>query len=522
MKICGIHRREETAGPPERPYLSRMITLALLPILAAMEDTSARIVGASLFKNGYAMVTRELKVTGTTTALTEIPQASLGTFWIASPEGVKIKELISTEEPVKGTYTATSLDQLLALNVGKNIEIITSNLGVKAGKLRSVAADILLMEWEGKLITIPRGEIRSVSFAPDAKLTGETTTTRRVLRFKTEGTGTLMIYGLERGMSWVPSYAVDITDPKTLRLTAKSTVLNDLGPIENIELRFVTGFPSIPWATLIEPLLSQQSVDQFTGFLNSVGDRDSFRGRREMSGQMMNQAPSADFAGAFDPSTLAGEQAEDLFFYRQPGVTLKKGDRALYMLFEAKSDYEHLYKADLFDSSASNDSYVPMPDGPTDVWHTIKFKNTAGQPLTTGPASIYQKNQVVGQDTLNYTSNNAEVTLNMSKALDIRLDATEEEVKRERQIKLPNSTYYDLVTIKGSVSVRNMKNEIVKLKLTKSFTGEMLEASGGGKETKMAKGLRDVNPRTRVVWEPSLKPGEKLELTYTYKIYVRV
>jgi hypothetical protein len=498
-----------------------MINLALLPMLMA-EDTSARIVGASLFKNGYAMVTREIKVTGTQTILSEIPQASLGTFWIASPEGVKIKELISTEEPVTGTYTATSLDQLLALNVGKTMEITTGNLGVKSGKLRSVGADILLLEWEGKLITIARGDIRSVSFAPDAKLTGETKTMRRVLRFKTEGTGTLAIYGLERGMSWVPGYAVDITDPKTLRLTAKATVLNDLGALDNIELRFVTGFPSIPWASLVEPLLSQQSVAEFTGFLNSVGgDRDSFRGRREMSGQMMNQAPSADFAGAFDPSTLVGEQAEDLFFYRQPNVTLKKGDRALYMLFEAKSDYEHLYKADLFDSSVSNDSYLPMPDGPTDVWHTIKFKNTAGQPLTTGPASIYQKNQVVGQDTLNYTSNNAEVTLNMSKALDIRMDASEEEVARERQVKLPNTNYYDLVTIKGTVSVRNMKKEGIKLKLTKAFTGELISASNGGKETKLAKGLRDVNPRTRVIWEPSMTAGEKLELTYSYKIYVR-
>jgi len=293
--------------------------------------------------------------------------------------------------------------------------------------------------------------------------------------------------------------------------------------MNNVELRFVTGFPSIPWATLTEPLLSQQSVDQFTGFLNSVGDRDSFRGRRETGG-IMNQAPSmaaSDFTGAFNPSTLVGEQAEDLFFYRQGGVTLKRGDRALYMLFEAKSEYEHLYKADLFDSTASNDSYMPMPDGPTDVWHTIKFKNTAGQPLTTGPASMYQKNQVVGQDTLSYTSPGADVTVNMSKALDIRVDASEEEVSRERQVKLPNTNYYDLVTIKGTVSVRNMKKESVKLKLTKSFTGELVSASNAGKETKLAKGLRDVNPRTRVEWEPTMKSGDKLDLTYSYKIYVR-
>jgi hypothetical protein len=497
-----------------------MLALALLPILAPQEPVTPRIAGASLFKNGYAMVVREVKVSGAQTSVTEIPQASLGTFWVAAPDGVKVKELITTEESVTSTYNATSLDQLLALNIGQNIDIITGSLGLRSGKLRSVAADILLMEIEGKLVTIPRGEIRSVSFAGNARTTGETKSVRRVLRFKTEGSGTLMLYGLERGMTWAPGYAIDITDPKKLTLTAKSTVLNDLGNLENVELRFVTGFPSIPWATLVEPLLSQASVDQFTNMLQSVGDADSFRGRREMSSQMMGNAPGA-FARNFDMSAVEGEQAEDLFFYRQPGVSLKKGDRALYMLFEAKADYSHLYVTDLYDGSSGGDVYRPAPEGPTDVWHQIKFKNAANQPLTTGPASVYQKNQVIGQDTLKYTPQGAEVTINMTKALDISTEATEVEVGRERQIKMPNGNHYDLVTIKGTVVVNNLKKEAVQMKITKNFTGELSSATGNAKESKLAKGLTEVNPRTRLVWEPSLKAGEKLELTYTYRIYVR-
>jgi hypothetical protein len=504
-----------------------MINLALLALLGQPdgEPVVARIVAASLFKNGYSMVTREIPVSGGMVSLSEIPQASLGTFWVAASEGVKVKELVSTEEPVSSPYTASSLDQLLQLNLGRQMELLTVNLGTKVGKLRVIGSDILIFETEGKVISIPRGEVRMVTLGLDSKFTGTAQTTRRVLRFKTVGKGTLTIYGLERGMSWVPGYAIDLTDPKTLTLTAKSTVLDDLGDLQNVELRFVTGFPSVPWATLTEPLLSAQSVDQFTGFLNSIGsgpDRDAFKGRREMSGQMMNQAASADFTGAFDPSQLPGEQAEDLFFYRQPGVTLKRGDRALYMLFEAKSDYEHLYKADLADSGGQNDAYQPMPEGPTDVWHTIKFKNTAGQPLTTGPATVYQRDQVVGQDTMTYTTAGAEATITISKALDIRMEGNEEETGRERQVKLANGNYYDLVTIKGTATVRNMKKDTVSMKITKVFTGDLISASAGGKETKLAKGLRDVNPRTRIVWEPKVTPGQKLELTYSYKIYVRV
>ncbi len=492
-----------------------------LNLLLANAPATTKIVSASLFKNGYAMVRREITVTGSNTSLTEIPQASLGTFWVATTGGVKVKELISTQEEVKGTYQAGSLDQLLALNLGKQLKFTTVNFGVISGRILSVHGDHLLISTAESTLALPRGEIRLVHFPEKVITSGETTNSRRALHFKTEGAGKIILFGLERGLTWTPGYAFDITDKKTLTFTAKATVANDLGLLQSAELRFVTGVPNVPWASLIEPLLSAQSVDSFTNMLKQVGESDANFNRRDMRSQAPAANFQSDFAGAFDPSQAGGEQNEDLFFYKQPAVSLKPGDRGLFMLFESKSDFEHIYTCDVPDTVVNNRQYVGLPEGPTDVWHKIKFTNKSGQPLTTGPATIYQNDQVMGQDTLTYTASGAEATLKMSKAMDIRVDATEEEIERKRDhLKLRNGTYYDLVTIKGTVQIQNMKPAEVELQLTKAITGELITSTDGAKSTKSAKGLREENPRTNVKWSVKLSPGKKSEITYTYTVYV--
>ncbi|MEQ1824039.1 MAG: hypothetical protein ABL949_16135 [Fimbriimonadaceae bacterium] len=259
--------------------------MVILSVLLSAPPATAKIVSASLFKNGYAMVRREIVVAGNETSLSEIPQASLGTFWVATSGTVKVKELISTQEEVRGTYQAGSLDQILALNLGKPLKFSTVNFGQVSGKILSIHGDHLLISTAETMLALPRGEIRLVTFPGKVVTTGATTTSRRVLHFKTHGEGKIILFGLERGLSWTPGYAIDISDKKTLNLTAKSTVSNDLGLLESAELRFVTGVPNVPWASITEPLLSQQSVDAFTTMLKSAGESDMNFNRRDMSSQ---------------------------------------------------------------------------------------------------------------------------------------------------------------------------------------------------------------------------------------------
>ncbi len=106
----------------------------------------------------------------------------------------------------------------------------------------------------------------------------------------------------------------------------------------------------------------------------------------------------------------------------------------------------------------------------------------------------------------------------MSKALDIRAQAIEEETARERQ-KL--NYYFDLVTVKGTLRLSNGKNENVKMEISKMATGTVMDG-GGAKVTKIARQLNSVNSQSILKWTASLKPGETKEIVYTYTVYVRV
>src|SRR5690606_29408649 len=95
----------------------------------------------------------------------------------------------------------------------------------------------------------------------------------RGLRFdvETPRPGKVFMVSLEKGLTWAPAFALDITDPKKLKLTAKATAINDLEDVINGDLRFVTGFPNMRFAGTIDPLLMHSNADQFLGTIGGAG-----------------------------------------------------------------------------------------------------------------------------------------------------------------------------------------------------------------------------------------------------------
>jgi len=339
---------------------------------------------------------------------------------------------------------------------------------------------------------------------------------------------------LERGMTWTPAYAVEIKDDKTLSIAAKATLSNDLEDLDRVEARFVTGFPNVPFSYMFDPLTSGQSVDQIVGFLNSFGNGNSLAFQGNMmtqnagggggmgGGGMMDARAAAPGSGS-TMSPLSGSQEEDLFFYRQPHVKVQRGERAYYILFRATTPYENIYTWDVDDLTTNNGEYRPLPDTPGDVWHTLKFKNTSGQPLTTGAASTFKNGELLGQDTLKYVPKDGEAELRITKAMNVKAEGTEEEVSRER---VNLSKYYnaafDYVTVKGTLQVKNFDEKPITMRIRREFTGEQVSAEGEPTITKSTKGLQAVNPMTKLVWTKQVSVGGSIKLTYTYRIYVRI
>lgn len=511
--------------------LTSLFAAASVSAISSAPVLPTKVIAASLFKNGYAVVTREAQFSGSGTfTVSELPPSVLGTFWITASPGVKLNEVIFTTEETTSEREATSIEEILSLNLGKKLHFLLGDRRLLHGTLRSVAGGLAILEQtsdEGKpmgIRALPKGSIMEVT-SDDGSLLWKLkqTTSQRVLRFKASATGkaSLFLIGLERGLTWAPAYSVDITDAKKLHLVAKATLLNDLANLEGIELRLVTGFPNIPYINIWDPFTSQQSVDQWVSGLMNAGTQDAFRAQPGFSGQMAANARMAerDFGAAFPTNPIPGQQEEDLFFYHQPDVTLKRGDRGYYVLFTADAEFEHVYEWEILDQ-IQDTQYIQRQDVPDDVWHSLKFKNTSGRPFTTAAAVTMKNGELLGQDMMKYTTAGADATVRITKAMDVAAESAEEETERKRDALQLRSGYYDLVSLKGTLQVANRKADAIKLKVTKFLTGEVKAAEGNPKITALAKGLRAVNPRQRLEWTLALKAGEKKTVSYSYSVFI--
>lgn len=497
---------------------------------AAPTALVAKPASVSLFKNGFAVVVREAKLgsSGDYT-LSELPTAVLGTLWISASNGVKLREVVVGNEEKIVDKPLGSIEEILSANVGKRLTFRLSDKRMEIGTLKAVQNTVCIIERDagGKTTTwaLPKAWVAEVESDGDLIYSVKGKTTQRVMRLhaETTGAGTLSLVTLERGASWAPGYAVDITDPKTLKLTSKATIINDALDIDGIETRLVTGFPNIPFVRWMDPITSGQSLQDFVNSLMSMGTPADIRrdaGFGAPGAMTQNRMAERNFDDAFKTSNLPGVSAEDLFFYRQPNVKLKPGDRGYYILFSAQAEYRHVYELELPDTIADTRYVGTNPNLPKDVWHSLKFKNTSKQPFTTAAATVFKNGEILGQDMMSYTSPESEATVRITKALDVRADDDEEELAREREFLKIRSGHYDLVTLKGTIQLANRKSEPVTLQIEKLLTGEVKAADFKPEITSLAKGLRAVNPRQRLLWKIDLKPGEKQTVTYTYTVYI--
>jgi hypothetical protein len=451
----------------------------------------------------------------------------------------KVRWERSTSETSKSSAGISGLDALLAANIGNILRVgirhgdkVTGE--IQEGVLTSYSADYVVLKTDQGSMLIPRLSITSEYWPKGFIDHAETQSNRRVLRIKTSGRAAkVSMVSLERGLTWSPSYAIDITNSDKLTIVAKATLIDDLDDLNHIDARFVTGFPNVPYATMLEPLVSGGTADEFDNMTSAVGalyQRGTvqagagFGGQGGAGGQMArNAAPAvaADFADAMNSSQM-GSQQEDLFFYKQPDVSVKKGDRLYQILFKAEAPFKELYTWDIADSAENNVDYRGVIET-QDVWHVLQFKNTSGQPFTTAIATTFKNGEILGQDLMPYVSAGGPAEVKITKAMDVHAEADEAEVSRERgAIKAQNGTpLFDLVTLKGTLRVTSNKPKPIKMRIKKDLTGEVIDTTGSPKVSKTAKGLRAVNPGGKIQWDVDVDAGKSTTLTYNYKLYVR-
>src|SRR5688572_5557095 len=351
-----------------------VLTAFIATAALAPAPLSLAVSSASLFKNGYAVVVREAPLSGNGEYILEdMPQAVLGTMWISATPGTRINSVIVTDQETQTDNPAQSLDEILRANVGRTLKL-RSGERIIEGKLLSADGQVLVIQESTGTRVVMKQNVHEVSADGEMVWRVKGTANKPVmkLRINAAAGARLSIVSLERGLTWMPGYSLDISDSKKLRLVSKATIMNDLADLPNIEVRLITGFPNIPFVGYWDPLTSRQSVDQFVNQLMQMGTPQQLRERRDAFANTLGQAaaPSGGFDEAFNISPLPGISAEDLFFYRLPNVEMKKGDRGYFVLLAMESDYSHIYEWEIPDK-VNNERYAQQEDRPGDVWHSL-------------------------------------------------------------------------------------------------------------------------------------------------------
>jgi hypothetical protein len=526
-----------------------------------------------MFKNGlgFFIAQAALPDAAGPFMLGAFPVPSHGTFWVSYPKGVALQSVVAREAKLTTQVGAISIPELLRANVGKHIVVWLSDTDKPVeGTLVACPADrgaprsdpyamgrgrdpSTEMRYYGppapresaRLIVVQTSQ-GTAAFSPDAvkrvefpggepvrTVARETSIVELEGRLgKPAGGKDAVISYLAKGITWAPSYMVDISDPKTARISASAVVVNECQNLRDVELELVTGFPNLELSDVPSPLALTQDL---AGFLRALtGERREPAPAGYAAQAVAYRADAAAPAGPIGvaPAYLAakpGQAKEDLFLYPLGKVSLAKGEVGYYPLFTESVPYRHVYTWEIPDYLDIDERYVGYEErerirkqrGEQVVWHALRLENTTTVPWTTAPAETVQANQVLGQSALDFTPPKGTTTLRITQAVSVRAEEVERETGRERNALQLYDGSYDKVTVEGMLRVVNLKAESVPLEITKTLAGEVKATQPEAKVEKSARGLRRVNPTSVLRWSFTLKPSEEKKITYQCTVFVR-
>lgn len=521
-----------------------------------------RLERVALFKHGLGFFARTGQLrAGQTQALVGPFAAPVhGTFWVSAPASAGLGSVVARQVNVKGeTVQARDLGDLLRANVGREVTVRTSEeaapikgiilsfapdrpfvipLGqaYQMGRTEGRSADLIpwgrgeyvLIKTADGMVALNAYTVTQLTFSEDrinSSFQTDTPGAELTVSLRTPKPGDwLGVSYLARGITWAPSYLIDITDAKTARLTASAVIVNEAEDLLDTHVDLITGFPNLQFADVISPLGKKTDLAQFLQQLTGQGPRPT--------AEVMMQRVTSNVAGAFGPAgppgpeygaPAAGAAVEDLFFYPLERVTLKTGETGYYPLFSLSVPYTHVYQWTIADYVNQSDYYgrPQQPEAREVVWHSVRLTNTSKLPWTTAPAQTVAEGQVLGQDTLDYTPAQAQVTVKITQAVSVKAEQHEVEVEREREALRMYGDYFDRVTLQGMLRVTNYKAEAIRVEVEKTLSGEVKASTPTAKVVTLAAGLARMNPTRRLTWSVDLKPGQTQEITYSYQALIR-
>lgn len=519
----------------------------------------------AVFKNGYAFTYREgeAQINNGWVYTTNTPIGVLGTVWgYSTTPNVKVMQLLASENEKREIERVTNLTDVLIANEGARIRFTDSYNTNKTfeGTYEIIGIDrkfarlytdgnreiTIALKTTESVIFFPLSSIRNIEILDAPKYDKPKISKENRLAFNVEGakdgqTINLGVAALERGIRWIPAYRVEVkgSPVKEAKLELEATLINELADLKNSEIYFVVGVPHFLFQEAMSPL----SMNTAFAGVSSYFQRGAGSSRADSFSNaiMTQQMSSADttYREDEDAKPTSGEEeqvssfsAEQLYLYQANNINLKKNERASLRLFSLTVPATEVFEWTVNDAPNIQQRYTEYSSGSTStpllqdlsskVWYALRLKNQTGMPWTTASAITFREWKPIGQDLLSFTPAGGENILRVTPATEVIGTHTLEEKSR-----VPTTLRYggsnvtfDLVTVEGTIKLKNIKKEAVEMVLRRNIVGDVVTATDAGKISREGFNLQAVNPNSTVKWNLSLSPGEK-EIKYTYKIYVR-
>ena len=573
-------------------YLCVAIATLMISVTQGVADTTKEIKAVrqvdsvAMFKNGLVVVKETIPISGPGTYVIEdVPKAILGTFFVESDYPVETVVGTRTIESVPAETNGIEYWKQLQ---GKNVQIAISDKMSVQGQLLYLGSDLTktddvnsLLDSAGALprnyyppvvgVGVPRqfvivrttntesaytvfidlSQITSIETMDDVspKKTIPIMTFEVGEKGEVTANGEIFLFYLTKGMTWSPSYRIDISDAKTLKIEQNAIIANELMPLENADISLISGFPRVEFEQTLSLMTPDTTLLSFFNQLANVG-------RPSGSSHIMTQ--QAIMTNSFGPSMpevnsqqISANEGPDTYYHSIGSRTLDKGSRRTILVARATAEYERMMECKIpaFADSASQTRNNNPTDSPykkgeiSDVWEVLRFKNPFDFPMTTAPATVTGNGHFLGQNSAYWTSQGAELIVPVTRAMSVQVISDEEErggsiepweiigpsgtavQNTEKRPKLyrfsQHGSTYRKQEIDGKITVKNLRSETMKIVITRQISGEFMK-SGIPAKTKILveRDSRNVNRSQELKWELALKPGEVKEIDFSYERFV--
>ena len=345
---------------------------------------------------------------------------------------------------------------------------------------------------------------------------------------------------LTEGITWSPFYRLDLSEEKgkdgggMLTVSAAATVMNNYSDFENAEVEFISGFPSLDFASVVSAVAKKLPMSTFlqslanpaAGTPNYIRNATSgILSQSVMSQSVMSNARpvvqiNKDDEPDAPPSKWSASGMEDIQYKSVGKLTMKKGDVVYLPVATKTADFEYVttWSAPLQGEFAFGES---TPD--TNVWSTVRFRNPFDFALTTAPYEIERDGKILGQSTGSWFGAGELASVRITHALGVSCTMSHfESGNRERVFRVPRpedlpELRYRYPDVTVELALVNRTGKDVKICVDSVFFGELIEADEKPAKTVLTTN-RTMNSKNKLVWDITLPANSKKTLTYTYKV----